>query len=75
MFKTDYFLYMAEKEGLNHLVNTRQSNLNAAIKDFLHSSNINDPYVQEEIFNKNNLYDLTDKELNYIKREVEKKYY
>ena len=34
MFRTDYFLYMAEKEGLNHIVNTRQARLNAAINEF-----------------------------------------
>ena len=74
MFRTDYFLYMAEKEGLNHIVNTRQSRINAVINEFFNSENINDPAIQENIFEKYDLLDITQKELNYIQREVEKRY-
>ena len=34
MVKSGYFMYMAEAEGCDDLVNTRTAKVNAAIKDF-----------------------------------------
>ena len=34
MVKSGYFMYMAEAEGHDELVNTRTAKINAAIKDF-----------------------------------------
>ena len=34
MVKSGYFMYMAEAEGHDELVNTRTAKVNAAIKDF-----------------------------------------
>lgn len=74
MFNTDYFLYMAENEGVTSIVNTRQAALNAAIKDFQNyyrqGFNINDSEVQDKILNKHNLLNITDKEIDYISRKV-----
>jgi len=50
MVKSGYFMYMAEAEGLDGLVNSRSAKINASIKDFKYivnqGGNPND-YIQE----------------------------
>ena len=64
-------LYMAEQEGL---LNTRESHINAAIKEFkryYHNGyNINDEDLQERVLSKYKLSDLTNAESRRIAREV-----
>ena len=72
-----YFLYMAEAEGVTSITSTRQTRINAAIKDFTselkRGSNINDDFVQTMILKKYNLEDISDKEAAYIARKVRQK--
>lgn len=67
-----YGLFMAEQEGL---LNTRESHINAAIKEFKQYKakgyNINDPHLQEKVLSKYKLnHNLTDRESRRISREV-----
>ena len=66
-----YHLYMMEQEGL---LNTRESNINAAIKEFKQyyrqGYNINDKDLQERVLSKYKLSDLTNAESRRIAREV-----
>ena len=66
-----YGLFMAEQEGL---LNTRESHINAAIKEFkryYHNGyNINDEDLQERVLSKYKLSDLTNAENRRIAREV-----
>ena len=66
-----YHLYMMEQEGL---LNTRESHINAAIKEFKQyyrqGYNINDKDLQERILNKYKLSNLTTAEGRRIAREV-----
>ena len=75
--KLDYFLYMAESEGLSDITTTRQTKINAIINDFITAAkngyDINDVDLQNFIFNKYDLDDLTVKENQYITRTVQRK--
>ena len=66
-----YGLFMAEQEGL---LDTRESHINAAIKEFkryYHNGyNINDEDLQERVLSKYKLSDLTNAESRRIAREV-----
>lgn len=74
--RLDYFLYMAEACGMENLVNTKMTHINAAIKDLRKAAhqgkNIN--ILVEDILHNHglNLNELSQKELDYIKKEVEK---
>ena len=69
-----YFLYMAEKEGVTEVVNTRQARLNAIIRDYIalaeQGININDMEVQNYLAQKYDLEDLTAAEQHEIARAV-----
>ena len=72
-----YFLYMAEAEGITSITSTRQTRINAAIKDFILAAknglNINNHDIQETILEEYNLEDLSSKESEYIAKTVMKK--
>ena len=74
MVKSGYFMYMAEAEGLDSLVNTRTAKVNAIIKDFKYiinqGGNPND-YIQE-VLAQHGLTeaDLTDRECEQIMRSI-----
>ena len=69
-----YFLYMAEKEGITEVVNTRQARLNAIIRDYIalaeQGININDMEVQNYLAQKYDLEDLTAAEKHEIATRV-----
>lgn len=69
-----YFLYMAEKEGVTEVVNTRQARLNAIIRDYIalagQGININNMEVQNYLAQKYDLEDLTAAEKHEIARAV-----
>jgi len=75
--KLDYFLYMAESEGLNEIVTTRRTKINAIINDFIAAAkngyDINNIDFQNFIFNKYNFENLTTKESQYIVQAVQKR--
>ncbi len=79
MFRMDYFLYMAEAEGHDELVDTRDARINAAVTDFINRAkrgyNINGHI--DEILADHGLDedDLTDAECEYIMRKVNKEVY
>lgn len=67
-----YGLFMAEQEGL---LNTRESHINAAIKEFKQYKakgyDINDSRLQEKVLSKYKLnHNLTDKESRRIAQAV-----
>ena len=72
-----YFLYMAESEGLSNITTTRKTKINAIINDFIAAAkngyDINNINLQNFIFNKYNLEDLTAKETQYIAETVQKR--
>lgn len=72
--KLDYFLYMAEASGFDNLVSTRDAAINAAINDFIKMANqgynINDDNIQAFIFDKHNLQDVSEEEIQKIVRKV-----
>lgn len=72
----DHFLFMAEAEGIDNWVDTKQSRINAAINDFVSSfycgEDINDSYIQSRIFSNHNLSNLSFDEKNYIISKVNK---
>ena len=72
--KLDYFLYMAEAEGCDNLVNTRSARIKAAIKDFIMMAkegyDINDDDIQAAILGDHNIGNVTEKECEYIARKV-----
>lgn len=74
---TPYFLYMAEAEGIDSIVSTKQARINAAIKDFVkyHHQGYDINACKYDILKAHGLYEstLTDSECNYIMREVEKR--
>ena len=77
--KLDQFLYMAEAEGVTSFVNTKQAKINKVIKDFVKYSkqgyDINSELLQEDIFNENDIdWTLSQKERDYIIREVERRW-
>ena len=69
-----YFLYMAEKEGITEVVNTRQARLNAIVRDYIalaeQGININDMEVQNYLAQKYDLEDLTAAEKHEIAKAV-----
>ena len=69
-----YFLYMAEAEGVTEVVNTRQTRLNAIIRDYAalaeQGININDMEVQNYLNQKYDLEDLTAAEKHEIATKV-----
>lgn len=75
--KLDYFLYMNEAEGVTDFVDTRESRINAAIKDFVMMAkegyNIDNDDIQATILEDYNLQDISTKEANYIARKVRAK--
>lgn len=74
---TPYFLYMAEAEGFDSIVTTKQARINAAIKDFVkyHKQGYDINVYKYDILKAHGLYEstLTDSECNYIMRTVEKR--
>lgn len=74
MMNLPYFLYMAEKEGITEVVNTRQARLNAIIRDYAalaeQGININDMEVQNYLNQKYDLEDLTAAEKHEIATKV-----
>ena len=77
--RLDYFLYMAEAEGVDNIVSTRTAKINAVIKDFINAAengyDINKSEIQDDIFDKHNLNNLSSEEFDYIKEAVEKNFY
>ena len=75
--KLGYFLYMAEAEGVDSVVNTKQARINAAINDFVkyHYKGYNINSCKYEILKAHGLNEnlLTDAECNYIMKKVEEK--
>ena len=74
MMKLNYFLYMAEAEGFDDLVTTREARINAAIKDFImmakNGYNIDNDDIQAAILEDHKLQDISTKEAEYIARKV-----
>ena len=72
--RLDYFLYMAEAEGIESVTSTRQTHIEAAIKDFIKIAkagyNINDDNIQTTILRNHNISDVTKNECEYIARKV-----
>lgn len=74
MVKSGYFMYMAEAEGHDELVNTRTAKVNAAIKDFKYlvrqRENPND-YI-DTVLAKHGLTEdmLTSEEIERINRAI-----
>lgn len=75
--KRDQFLFMAEAEGKDNLVNTKTARINAAINEFVilhhHGYNINEHIA--DVLHKHGLTEalLTDAECRYIIKEVERR--
>ena len=74
MMKLDYFLYMAEAEGVESVTSTRKTRIEAATKDFImmakNGYNINDDDIQAVILEDHNIADATPAECEYIARKV-----
>lgn len=68
--KSDYFLYMAEAEGFTDVVDTRQAYINEAINMCKAGSDNELPLILLSFGI--DPATLTDKEYNYILREVER---
>lgn len=72
--KLNYFLYMAEAEGIESVTSTRQTHIEAAIKDFIIMAkagyDINDDDIQAAILSDHNIGDVTKHECEYIARKV-----
>lgn len=72
--KSGYFMYMAEAEGMDTVVNTRASKVNASIKDFksLVRQGKNPNYYIDEVLANHGLSEdmLTDAECNKIMRAI-----
>lgn len=72
--KLDYFLYMAEAEGIESVTSTRRTHIEAAIKDFIKKAraglDINNSNIQEMVLESHNLTNLTKHEKEYIARKV-----
>ena len=70
MVDSGYFMFMAEAEGFDNLVNTRTAKVNAVIKDFKYiiSSGENPNDYIDDVFNRHNLTieELTEKEVERI---------
>ena len=74
--RLDYFLYCAEAEGIESITSTRQTHIEAAIKDFIkmvkEGYDINDDTIQTTIFKNHDITDITENECKYIMRKVER---
>lgn len=72
--KLDYFLYMAEAEGIESVTSTRATRIEAAIKDFIMMAkagyDINDDDIQAAILSDHNIGNVTKNECEYIARKV-----
>lgn len=70
--RLDYFLYMAEAEGHDNLVNTRRAKLNAIGKDLQKSGYVGQT-VPGSVFlalcNRHKLDNITQEDINYIEEE------
>ena len=70
------FDLLIANEVCNVLSNSKKTNLDAAIKDFINLAkeghNINDDDIQEAVFFYNDLTNLTRTEKEYIRKNVEK---
>jgi hypothetical protein len=77
--KLDYFLFMGEAEGIESITTTRQTRINAAIKDFIMMArkgyDINSDNIQAVILEDHHIQDISEKECKYIAREVERNIY
>ena len=75
MKKLDYFLYMAEAEGIESVTSTRKTRIEAAIKDFImmakNGYDINNDDIQAVILEDHHITDVTKDECEYIARKVE----
>lgn len=77
--RLDYFLYMAEAEGVESWVTTDTTKINASIEDFIKAYyegyDINDETIQDMLLRRHglSLNSITDKMKNYIAQQVEKK--
>jgi len=75
MMNIPYILYMAECEGMTDMVDTRETRVNAIIKDFIKLANrgvdINDMEVQNYLAKKYDLETLTPEEHHEISRRVQ----
>ena len=74
MVDSGYFMYMAEAEGKDSLVNTRTARINAAIKDFksLVRQGKNPNYYIDSVLASHGFSEseLTDAECNKIMRAI-----
>lgn len=76
--KLDKFLWLAEAEGHDELVDTYETRMNAVINDFIDAyfsgENINNRYLQAEIGRRHGFGSgFTDRETHLIEREVAKR--
>lgn len=75
MFNNDYFLYMAEAEGHDEIVDTYEARMNAVIRDFIHEyrmgEDINNYYLQAEIGRRHGFYNgFSNREAALIEKEL-----
>lgn len=74
MVDSGYFMYMAEAEGFDNLVNTKTARINAAIKDFqkLYHNGYNPNEYIHEVLSAHNLSEdlLTEKEIQRINSAI-----
>ena len=74
MVKSGYFMYMAEAEGCDNLVNTKTARINAAIKDFqkLYRDGYDPNEYVNEVLSAHNLSEdlLTEKEIRRINSAI-----
>lgn len=75
----NYFLYMAEAEGIESVTSTKQTHIEAAIKDFIAAArrglDINDDTIQTTILKNHKIFNITKAEREYIRKKVEKAFY
>lgn len=74
MVDSGYFMYMAEAEGYDNLVNTKTARINAAIKDFqkLYRNGYDPNEYINEVLSAHNLSEdsLTEKEIRRINSAI-----
>ena len=74
---SSYTRFMAEAEGDTSITSTRETKINAAIKDFIMVAktglDIDDPNIQTAILEDYDLESLTKEEADYIAKEVRKR--
>ena len=74
MVDSGYFMYMAEAEGFDNLVNTKTARINAAIKDFqkLYRDGYDPNEYVHEVLSAHNLSEdlLTEKEIRRINSAI-----